>query len=122
MASVAKPAGKAGSNAEQSPKKKRGHRRRPVVYAGMIERENLKVRCVIVDISTKGAKVRTLEPYMGAFRDCVLAVAEVGRIEADVVWRDGKELGLEFRKATALSEEMGTSSVTDILAALNRGL
>lgn len=101
-------------------KKKRSHRRRPVVYAGVLERDSLTVKCIIVDISAKGAKVRTLEPYMGTFHDCVLVVGDVGRVEAEVVWRHANQLGLEFREPTALCDQISTSSVTDILAVLNR--
>jgi hypothetical protein len=122
MAGAGKSARKDDSTSGYHSHKKRGHERRPVLYAGVLERRNLKVRCVIVDISAKGAKVRTLEPYTGAFRDCVLTVAGAGRVEADVVWHHGVELGLEFREPTDLSPDHQTSSVTEILSVLNRHL
>ena len=103
-------------------RRKRGHERRAVVYAGVLVRGNLKVKCVIVDISAKGAKVRTVEPYMGKFEACTLAVPGAGRVEAEVVWHCGNELGLEFREPTELANHRPTSSVTEILAVLNKGL
>ena len=69
--------------------------RTTVLWSGHLVFQEQIVACVIVNISAGGAMVRT-EDAAFCLTSVVLRSDHIGELAAEVVWRQGDELGLKF--------------------------
>ncbi len=69
--------------------------RTTVLWSGQLVFQEQSVACVIVNISSGGAMVRSEDPAFYA-TSVVLRNARIGDLAAEVVWRQNDELGLKF--------------------------
>ncbi len=82
-------------DAGKQPSEVRRFERTTVLWSGqLIYREQI-VACLIVNISSGGAMVRSEDPAFYA-TSVVLRNAHIGELAAEVVWRQNDELGLKF--------------------------
>ena len=69
--------------------------RTTVLWSGHLISQEQSVACVIVNISSGGAMVRSEDPAFFA-TSVVLRNARFGDLAAEVVWRQNEEFGLKF--------------------------
>lgn len=81
--------------AEKQPSETRRFDRTTVLWSGQLVSREQSVACVIVNISSGGAMVRSEDPAFFA-TSVVLRNAHTGDLAAEVVWRQNDELGLKF--------------------------
>ena len=81
--------------AEKHPSEARRFERTTVLWSGYLVSQEQSVACVIENISSDGAMVRSEDPAFFA-TSVVLSNARIGDLAAEVVWRQDDELGLKF--------------------------
>ncbi len=79
---------------EQSSESRR-FERTTVLWSGQLVFQEQSVACVIVNISSGGAMVRSDDPSIFV-TSVVLRNARIGDLAAQIVWRQDEELGLRF--------------------------
>ncbi len=82
-------------DAQKQPTENRRFERTTVLWSGKLVYREQSVACLIVNISSGGAMVRSEDPAFYA-TSVVLRNARIGDLAAEVVWRQNDELGLKF--------------------------
>lgn len=82
-------------DAQKLPSENRRFERTTVLWSGRLIYREQSVACLIVNISSGGAMVRSEDPAFYA-TSVVLRNARIGDLAAEVVWRQNDELGLKF--------------------------
>ena len=82
-------------DAGKQPSEVRRFERTTVLWSGQLVYREQIVACLIVNISSGGAMVRSEDPAFYA-TSVVLRNARIGELAAEVVWRQNDELGLKF--------------------------
>ena len=75
---------------------RRGHGRKPVNILATLKRGNDIYSCHIVELSDAGARVRLASEFAVVEGTARLTAAEIGDMEAEIVWQKGDLLGLRF--------------------------
>ena len=81
--------------AREQPPEIRRFDRTTVLWSGQLVYREQIVACVIVNISAGGAMVRS-EDTAFYMTSVVLRNSRIGDLAAEVLWRQGDELGLKF--------------------------
>jgi hypothetical protein len=78
---------------------RRGHGRKPVNILATLKRGSDIYSCHIVELSEAGARVRLASEFAVVEGMARLTAAELGEVEAEIVWQKGDLLGLRFTAA-----------------------
>ena len=89
---------------------RRGHGRKPVNILATLKRGNDFFSCHIVEISDAGARVRLASEFAVVEGMARLTAAEIGDLEAEIVWQKGDLLGLRFTAVKKRATGMPTPS------------
>lgn len=75
---------------------RRGHGRKPVNILATLKRGKEFHSCHIVELSDAGARIRLASEFAVVEGAARLAAAEIGELEAEIVWQKGVLVGLRF--------------------------
>ena len=77
-------------------REQRDHPRTAVLWAGKLHAGAQGADCRVLNISATGAKIHLLEP-LPPVPMVSLRISRFGEFPGDVIWREGKSLGIKFR-------------------------
>lgn len=88
-------------------KNRRNLERVAVLWSGNLNCEGQSHDCLIVNVSAGGAMVRVDTPDL-CKKSVVLRSPRFGELVGEITWRQGKELGIEFKETPeAVSKLLG---------------
>ena len=82
---------------QADPAERREQARRSVMWGALALSSGLQFKCVVLNISAGGAKVRIAQPFSPG-TPVTLMVTRFGEFPAIVVWESGEFLGLKFQE------------------------
>ena len=82
-------------DAQEQSSETRRFERTTVLWSGQLLFDDQSVACVIVNISSGGAMLRSGDPAIFV-TSVVLRSSRIGDLAAEVVWRQDEEIGLKF--------------------------
>jgi PilZ domain len=92
--------GRDGAAVVTKPERRR-HRRKPVVWIGIIEtRDARAVSCAVLNLSLGGAKLAADGAFVAGDR-VKLSIDRIGALEVEIVWREEGHVGVRFIDAPA---------------------
>lgn len=87
----------------------RRFRRKAVILASKLETDRGVLDCVALDLSLGGARLR-LDQNVEILERVTLVLAKFGRFPSEIVWRNAREAGLQFREAPEqIARRFGTA-------------
>jgi len=85
----------------ETAKERRLHRRKPVVWLGMLDTAAVRsITCAILNVSLGGAKI-SAEAVVAVGDPVKLTIMRYGTLAATVVWYEDGEIGVRFLDAPA---------------------
>ena len=89
------------------PADRREQTRRSVMWGALALSSGLQFKCVVLNISAGGAKIRIAQPFPPG-TPVTLMVTRFGEFPAYVVWERGERLGLKFQEPPdAVAQRLG---------------
>ncbi|MGH7074366.1 MAG: PilZ domain-containing protein [Stellaceae bacterium] len=82
--------------APQGQVSRRNAKRTGVLWPAQLEAADVKLPCVVLDISTAGAKLRSTDPLAGNLNKFRLTIDSLGAFDCTHVWEAAGRVGLRF--------------------------
>jgi len=79
---------------------RRGHGRKPANILATLKRGKDIFSCHIVELSEAGARIKLANEFAVVEGTARLTAAEIGDLEAEIVWQKGDTVGLRFTAVT----------------------
>jgi hypothetical protein len=87
----------------------RRFRRKAVILASKLETDRGVFECLALDLSLGGARLR-LDENVEILERVTLVLAKFGRFPSEIVWRNEREAGLQFREVPEqIARRFGTA-------------
>lgn len=94
---------------------KRAHARQGVIQTAILEYDGRRIECLVVNLSNRGAKIRTpkILRYKNSF--VKLHVSEIGMFDAEIRWTNDCDVGLCLADEVGSLEDKDSATIQDVL-------